>query len=75
MTEQLLVQVEGMSCGGCEQRISTALARLEGIRHSTADHSSGQVRVAYDPEHVSAGTVRGRLEEMGYAVVSETGAD
>lgn len=71
MSEQLVLEVSGMSCGGCEERISTALSRLEGVRRISADHRSGQVRVAYDPVAVTAQTVRERIADMGYAVVPE----
>ncbi|MQA15080.1 MAG: copper chaperone, partial [Pseudonocardiaceae bacterium] len=30
--DTLNLQVEGMSCGGCEQRIGTVLGRVEGVR-------------------------------------------
>ena len=73
MNEQLVLDVNGMSCGGCEQRISTALARLEGVRRSSADHRSGRVRVAYDPAVTTARDVRERITEMGYAVAPDAG--
>ena len=73
MNEQLVVEVSGMSCGGCEQRISTALARLDGVRRSTADHRSGRVRVSYDPAVTSVHDVRERIAEMGYEVAPEAG--
>lgn len=71
MSEQVVLEVSGMSCGGCEERISTALGRLEGVRRISADHRSGQVRVAYDPGAVTAQTVRERIADMGYVVVAE----
>lgn len=73
MNAQLVLQVSGMSCSGCEERIGNALSRLDGVRRSSADHEGGQVRVAYDPAQVSAETVRGRIEEMGYGVAEDGG--
>ena len=69
MNQQLVLQVSGMSCSGCEQRIGNALRRLDGVSRSSADHRSGQVRVAHDPAQVSAEKLRARIEDMGYAVV------
>lgn len=71
MSDQLEVVVTDMTCGGCEQRISTALARLEGVRRSSADHRSGRVRVAYDPSATSAQEVRERIAQIGYTVAPE----
>ncbi len=73
MKEQLVLQVSGMSCSGCEERIGTALSRLDGVVRSSADHESGRVRVAYDPAQVSAEMVRARIQEMGYAVAGVAG--
>lgn len=73
MNQQLVLEVSGMSCGGCEQRISTALGRLEGVRRCSADHRSGRVRVAYDPAAVTAHALRERVTEMGYAVTPSAG--
>lgn len=73
MTDQLEVDVSGMSCGGCEERIRAALGRLDGVRRSSADHRSGRVRVAYDPAAVTARAVRERITDLGYTIVQETG--
>jgi len=40
------MQVAGMHCGGCERRISAALAHLDGVVAVQADHATGQVRWA-----------------------------
>lgn len=69
MQEQVDMQVSGMSCSGCERRIDNALARLDGVRQSGADHRTGRVRVAFDPAEVSVAAVRARIEQLGYAVV------
>ncbi|CAN5351164.1 hypothetical protein BH20ACT9_BH20ACT9_04200 [soil metagenome] len=68
MQQQLILQVSGMTCSGCENRIDNALARLDGVRRSSADRGSGQVRVLFDPAQVPAETVRSRIEQVGYTV-------
>lgn len=65
---ELTVQVDGMSCSGCEQRIRAALHRLDGTRDVSADHQSGRVRVRFDPDNVAADAVRDRIELAGYTV-------
>jgi copper chaperone CopZ len=66
--DEMTVQVEGMSCAGCEQRIGTALRRLDGVRDVTADHLSGRVRVRFDPDTTGPDAVRDRIELAGYTV-------
>ncbi len=65
------LRVSGMSCGGCEKRITTALERTEGVRRVEADHVSGQVRAQINPELIDRGVLVARIEAMGYDVVGE----
>lgn len=66
--QQLELTVSGMTCTGCEQRIAKALARLEGVVRSTANHQTGQVRVVFDATRTSERAVRLTIERAGYEV-------
>jgi copper chaperone CopZ len=68
--EQLELHVTGMSCGACEQRIQRALAQVEGVVRSAADHRAARVRVVFDPTRTSAATVESRIKQAGYEVVT-----
>ena len=50
--ETVVLRVSGMACSGCEQRISSVLRRVEGVREVSADHRTGVVRVRVGPELV-----------------------
>ncbi len=69
--ETVELQVKGMSCGGCEQRISTVLQRIEGVRRVEADHVNGRVQVRIGPALTDRSVLVERIEAMGYDVVSE----
>ncbi len=62
----LTLQVRGMSCAGCEQRIGVSLRRLDGVLEATADHTSGQVQVRFDPTGTDRGAVLHRIVLAGY---------
>lgn len=64
----VVLQVEGMSCTGCEQRIGTVLRRVEGVRDVTADHVTGRVEVRVGPEVTDSGQLVERIETAGYRV-------
>jgi copper chaperone len=64
---QALLQVQGMDCIGCEQRLGKVLSRLAGVRRSTADHGSGRL-VFYDPGLVDVRVLAERIEQAGYQV-------
>lgn len=65
----LTLQVKGMSCTGCEQRIGTVLRRVEGVREVTADHSSGRVEVRLGAEGADRAMLAERIENAGFEVV------
>jgi len=68
----LRLQVQGMSCSGCEQRIGTALRRLDGVVEATADHVTGEVRLRFDPASTDRGAVVDRIVLAGYTVEADT---
>ena len=66
--KQVELQVGGMSCRACEQRIEKALTRIEGVVQSAADHRAAQVRVMFDPSRTSESDVRACVVRAGYTV-------
>lgn len=66
-SETLVLQVEGMSCTGCEQRIGNTLRRVDGVREVTADHTTGRVDVRVD-QSVAPATLASRIAKAGYRV-------
>lgn len=66
--EQVDLRVTGMTCHACEQRIQKALARVEGVVQSVADHRAERVRVMFDPGRTSQDAVRSCIERAGYTV-------
>jgi copper chaperone CopZ len=68
--EQVEFRVNGMTCGGCEHRIQRALAQVEGVVRSAADHRAARVKIIFDPARTSAQAVQARIEQAGYEVAS-----
>ncbi len=68
--ETVLLQVEGMTCTGCEQRVANALRRLEGVREAAADHVTGRVQVALSGEGVEPAVLVERITRVGYEVTA-----
>ena len=66
--KQVELQVTGMSCRACEQRIEKALTRIDGVMQSAADHRAANVRVMFDPARTSESDVRSCVERAGYTV-------
>lgn len=62
--------VNGMMCGGCENRVKNAIKNIEGVEDVKADHNTGKVIVISDNE-VSEEIINEALEDIGYEVVKE----
>ena len=62
--------VNGMMCGGCENRVKNAIKNIEGVENVTADHNTGKVIVISNNE-VSEKIIKETLEDIGYEVVRE----
>lgn len=74
-TTVITLDVEGMSCTGCEHRIGNSLRRVEGVRETTADHTTGKVQVRVGPG-VALGVLAAKITAAGYTVTgSETVTD
>jgi copper chaperone CopZ len=64
-----VLKVEGMTCGGCEQRIIANVGKLEGVVAVEADSELGQVRVAVASGDTAAGgAASAKISELGYTV-------
>ena len=69
MKETILI-VNGMMCGGCENRVKNAIKNIEGVENVTADHNTGKVIIISNNE-VSEEIIKETLEDIGYEVVRE----
>ena len=66
--EQYTLDVEGMSCTGCEERVTNAANGVDGVHRVEADHESGTVDVTADDDTEDA--VRNSIHDAGYDIVA-----
>ncbi|MFB6208414.1 MAG: heavy-metal-associated domain-containing protein [Candidatus Nanohaloarchaea archaeon] len=62
--ETYQLQVTGMSCNGCEERVENAVKQVDGVRRVEADHESDEVEVTADSENVEQ--VSQAIYDAGY---------
>lgn len=62
--ERYELHVEGMSCTGCEERVTNAAERVEGVRRVDADHETGTVEIAAEED--TEESVRQAIHDAGY---------
>jgi copper chaperone CopZ len=65
---QLIFDVEGMTCEGCEKAIMASVQKLEGIKEVTASHTAGESVVRFDSTLVSPELISGAIAAAGYTV-------
>lgn len=62
--ERYELRVEGMSCTGCEERVTNAAERVEGVRRVDADHETGRVEIAAEED--TEESVQQAIHDAGY---------
>jgi copper chaperone len=68
--EQIKLQVEGMTCGGCVKSIQNALNGRDGINQANADLDSATVTVDYDASVIVEAAIRSAIEDAGFDVAA-----
>lgn len=63
--ERTTIDVEGMSCTGCESRVENALSQTSSVKRVDADHTEGTVEVVAESED----DVRQAIQDAGYDVI------
>ncbi len=65
--ETTSLNISGMTCGGCESSITTALMKQEGvIKVVSIDHKSGLATVCFDPTKVESANLAKLVTSKGY---------
>lgn len=68
MTKTTL-NVEGMSCQHCVNRVKKAVGELAGVSSVDVDLENKTVTVEFDPAKASEADFKAAIEDQGYEVV------
>ena len=66
MKETSLI-VNGMVCGGCENRVQNAIKTLEGVEKVVANHTNGTVTITSRNE-LEENVMKEKIEDLGFKV-------
>jgi copper chaperone len=61
------LKIDGMHCGGCVDRVTNALKKVDGVEVGTVEVGSAVVR--YDPARTSEAALRAAVEKLGFQVL------
>ncbi len=68
--KEITIKVNGMVCGGCENRVKNAVSTIEGVEKVEADHNKGIVTVNIK-EDISKEIIEEKIQDIGFEVVKE----
>ena len=66
--KNVILNVEGMACGGCEKRIQNALSKVEGVKEVVANHTTGKVNLTID-DVTDEKKLKSMMCELGFEVI------
>jgi len=65
MRENLKLSIDGMHCGGCVRRVTTALERVKGVEVGSVE--VGWAQMAFDPNRATADEIAAAVNRIGFA--------
>lgn len=68
--KELKLKIEGMVCGGCENRVKSALALIDGVESVDANHNTGIVTIT-SKEDIDVSIIKERIIDIGFEIVEE----
>jgi len=70
--ERATLQIEGMTCVGCENRIETKLRKISGIVRVKANYTTNTVLVTFVEQDISLKDIKRAIESLDYKIKNAT---
>ena len=68
--ENVTLNVQGMTCGGCVASVTRVLKAVPGVSEVAVTLQPGIANVTFDPARTQAPALRAVIEDAGYDVVA-----
>jgi len=65
-SQQVVLHIEGMTCGGCTLATRKVLTRLDGVEKAVVTYEPPRAVVTFDPRKVSVTQMIAAIETLGY---------
>lgn len=63
---KVTLQVEGMHCGSCSEKVAAALKGLTGVTAAASDYQTGRTEIAYDAGKTKVDAMVAAIEKLGF---------
>ena len=68
--KELKFKINGMVCGGCENRVKSALSSIDGVESVDANHNTGIVTINLK-KGLDIEKIKEKIIDIGYEIVEE----
>ena len=65
--KEIILNVEGMMCSGCENRVKNAVSKIDGVTDVKPNHEINTVEVKGE-DNLSIELVKEKITDLGYEV-------
>jgi len=65
------LQITGMTCAACANRIEKGLNKMEGVEQATVNLALEKSSIKYDPSKLSEKDFEKKIESLGYSVLKQ----
>lgn len=69
--QQASLQITGMTCAACANRIEKGLKKLEGVADANVNFALEKASVTYNPNQISVSAMEEKILELGYSTVKD----
>lgn len=67
-----ILQISGMTCAACAQRVQKAVAKVEGVSEANVNLATEKLSVEFDEQVASIQQIKDAVEKIGYGVEEES---
>ncbi|PFV78754.1 heavy metal translocating P-type ATPase [Bacillus thuringiensis] len=65
------LQISGMTCAACANRIEKGLKKVEGVHEANVNFALEKTKIMYDPTKTNPQQFKEKVESLGYGIVSD----
>ena len=65
--KEIILNVEGMVCTGCEKRVENSLKEIKNVKEVNANHENNKVIIKMEDE-ANINEIKERISELGFEV-------
>lgn len=69
--KQTTLQINGMTCAACANRIEKGLSKLDGVESANVNFALEKATVSYDSEKVDLEQMEHKISQLGYSTVKD----